>query len=450
MRKSSIKQDMNFLEHPMWLLDQRTLSDGNTWRDRDGFVYYAAYKVPTQVDMLFLLSLLQTCQEEGWATEIEISRHSILKACGKSASKGNYDRLMESLKRWEHVRLEFAGTFYNGIKYISMHFGIIDEWRLTDTKMLTVRFSPTWLTHIRNSTFYKYIDLGSVKRFKSPLAMRLYEILMKSFQASKQWTIDAKELADKIPMKQKHVSHITPKIRTAVKQIREKTDLNVTVRISKKERGKATLTFFCHHMNEEEFVETPEPLEETMEQLSLLPTPEEIKTPPLPAIGDALLLELLALVREDAREHKDVREKIQQASRYHEQERLRRNILYANSKSKENYAAFLMKAIQGDWAEHLHSSEPEIIPPSRKETQQEAEKKKKYNDKEFLAFARQAIGSMGSRALRRLTKKSESAKQMPEELLASEMMQWYEENFFELEGVISRLYVDYRVTIDVA
>lgn len=436
-KKNTVKQDMNFLEHPMWLLDHRSVGDDNRWVDRDNFVYYAAYKVPTQVDMLFLLSLLRKSQETGWATEIEVSRHAVLRECGKSTSKAAYERLSESLKRWEHVRLEFAGTFYDGLKYVTIHFGIIDEWRLTEGGTLSVRFSPTWLKHIRNSTFYKYIDLGSVKRFKSPLAMRLYEILLKNLQSRTQWSIGARKLAQKIPMKQEYVSHILPKLRTAVKQIREKTDLNVSMHVRKTGRGKAMVTF--RRASSEGGV-----------QLSLpgadFATPEQNEE----------LAALLTLVKDSERENQEVWKKLLEALTSFEEERIRRNIVYANIKARENYPVYLMRSIEEDWSAHLRqfrvgkakkSSKGDAKPVPADVIDVPSKESDPGKSFDFRYLAEVAVEQMSASAARRLRTKAGETE--PVDFLCEQMQRWYQEDFHDFKSVLSRLYSDYRITLDI-
>jgi hypothetical protein len=140
--------------------------------------------------------------------------------------------------------LEFRGIFYDGTEYDIMQCGVIDEWDIDKkTKRLRVKFNEKWLLGIKESTFFKFLDFKEIKRLRSPLSIRLYEILIKAFQGRDVWKIDAVKLARKIPMAQKYASDITLKVRTALKRINKHTSLSIFLSVRHRERGKAVLIF---------------------------------------------------------------------------------------------------------------------------------------------------------------------------------------------------------------
>jgi len=53
MKKLMIKQDINFLEFPLWMQDDRG-KQGLVWEDRSGFLYETASKAPIKSDIIFL------------------------------------------------------------------------------------------------------------------------------------------------------------------------------------------------------------------------------------------------------------------------------------------------------------------------------------------------------------------------------------------------------------
>jgi len=293
---------------------------GFIWKDKEGYIYRCGYKPPTKLDAVFLLYLLYRSQKSGWQEEIELSRYEILKACGfKSLRPADYKRLEDSLERWKMVGVRYNGTFYDGRKYITLSFGIIDSWKIDESnKKLYIRFNKEWLIRIKNSTYFKYLDFNKVRSLRSPLAMRLYEILMKSFQNRDEWRIDAIKLAEKIPMKEKYPADIIPKIRSAVNRINEYTNLKIRLLVEKPKRGKAVLIF----LKDGEVVRHL--LKESI--LKLLPPGEERKKTLVSVIEEAL--------------------------RCHGEEYVKRNILYANEKVKKRsaYRVFLIKALKEDWA----------------------------------------------------------------------------------------------------
>ena len=131
------------------------------------------------------------------------------------------------------------------------------EWDLEKgTGHLNIRFAPKWLEWIKNSDYFRYIDFRQMKSLGSPLATRLYEILIKSFQGRNEWSIDALKLAAKIPMKEEYVADILPKIVKAVDIINAKTDLDITITVKRPQRGQAVITFRKHKTKSEKSHQT--------------------------------------------------------------------------------------------------------------------------------------------------------------------------------------------------
>jgi len=322
--KQLVKQDINFLEYPLWMQDER-LPEGFVWKDRDGFVYRAGYKPPTKTDIIFLLYLLMRSQQEGWKEEMILTQREILTGCGIQPGKSWSERLKDSLERWTNTTVKFAGTFYDGKEYLTMNFNIIEAWKIEKkTKRLSIRFSPEWLTRIRESNFFKLINFDQLKSLRSPLAVRLYELLVKTFQGRDDWSIDAVKLAQKIPMKEEHPAHIVPKIKAAVNRINKKTSLKVHIEIERPKRGKAIFHF--RKLVEDKAVEL-----QTKDQ------------------EDKELKRLLKLVKEEFRDRKTIRNTILRMFKKHGVEYVERNIRYANKHADGNYRVYLLQALKEDW-----------------------------------------------------------------------------------------------------
>jgi len=245
--KELIKQDINFCEYPIWFQDSKQQGAGLVWTDRKGFTYRIGYKMPTKTDVIFLYYLMLRSQRAGWKDELTLTQREILRGCGIPPGKRDADRLKDSLERWKMVGIKFTGTFYDGKDYQTLSFGVIDEWDLEKgTGHLNIRFAHKWLEWIKNSNYFRYIDFQQMKSLGSPLAIRLYEILIKSFQGRNEWSIDTLKLATKIPMKQKYVANVLPKIIKAVDTINAKTDLKITIIVKRPQRGQAVITFRKH------------------------------------------------------------------------------------------------------------------------------------------------------------------------------------------------------------
>ncbi len=240
----NIKQDINFLEYPIWMQTERNSSDVLKFTDMDGYIFEAAGGVPAKVDILILYFLFLTSQQKKWSQRISLSRYAILTACGITISKQNYNRLEEALQKWKRVTISFSGTFYSGKRYSTLEFGVIDDWGFQEESgFLEIRLNEKWIEKTKASEYFKYISFDQMKQLRSPLALRLYEILTKTFYKRETWEIDVLKLAAKIPMDRKYFADIVPKIEAATRRIAEKTDLKLTVETVKQGRGKGKFIF---------------------------------------------------------------------------------------------------------------------------------------------------------------------------------------------------------------
>lgn len=328
----SLKQDMNFLEYPLWFQNSRLAAqqdDGYVWRGRESFIYRTGYKPPTKTDYMFLCHLLLTSQQAGWRAEVETTRYEVVKACGMVPGKKSYDRLKDGLTRWKMVGLEFRGVFYDGKDYKIMQFGIIDDWDIEEeTKRLRVRFNQKWMVCVKESRFFKFLDFKEIRQLHSPLSIRLYEILIKAFQARNVWQIDARKLARKIPLAKKYPSDIVLKIRAALKRINKYTSLHLSLAVRHPERGRAVLIFKKNKpaLNTEKQNETSDDVQQKVNNV-------------------------IALIPNQHRSDKTT-ELVSYWLEKRGVDYVRRNIEYTNERScKQNgYRGYLANAFEQDWA----------------------------------------------------------------------------------------------------
>jgi len=345
MTKQMVKQNINFLEYPLWFQDERAAESslsGMTWTDRDGYIYKCGYKPPVKIDGIFLLYLLLQSQKQNYAGKLTLTRYKMIKDCGKTISKVWYDRLEDSLERWKMVGILFEGTFYNGKAYKKINFGILDSWEIDEkTKKLTVRFSPKFLEMMCGKGFFKYINFTEFKQLDSPLAARLYEILSKNFHSRRFWEIDAFKLAEKIPLNKKYPAHIIPKIQSAVNRINKHTDLEIELSIRHKERGKAILIFTKH---------------QTEKQAKIT-----IKQPSFDAVIPDELTEVLQALPESKQKQTSIIEIVQKFYKEFGADYVIRNIKYTRKNAKKNFRPYLLKALKADWGIVIEEDEKEKI-----------------------------------------------------------------------------------------
>ncbi len=360
----NIKQDINFLEYPLWMQSSQ-IADGQviTWEDREGYKFEASRGVPSKVDMLFLYYLMLESQNNNWNNIVRFSRYKILNACGMIPSKEKRDRLIQSLEAWKRITISFSGTFYTGIKYSTLEFGIIDYWGFReDDQRIEIHFNPLWIEKIKQSEFFKYLSFGQMKRLRSPLALRLYEILGKTFYKRDVWEIDVLKLAGKIPMAEKYIAHIIPKIEAATKRIREKTTLDITVKIVKQGRGQGKFVF-----TKKENKGKPEAKESSCALLPPLPEPPPsvLKTPQLtqtqpPTPPPSLPIEILNLIPEEWRDNSLAEaERILQVSGEEALARCIQKINHAIKKGTAigSYGGYLRLSHDEKWYEHKSAEE---------------------------------------------------------------------------------------------
>jgi hypothetical protein len=357
-RKLVIKQDINLLEYPLWFQDERS-KPGSIWQDKEGYTYIAGRKLPTKVDILFLYYLVLQQQQKRKREKLILSRCKMLRDCGVQDSNHWYQRLEESLDRWMQVEVKFDGTFYaDGIKLEKVSFGIINDWGIEEgTKRLWVCLSPLFLTRLENTKYFKLVEFNTIKALRSPLAIRLYEILSKSFKDRDTWLIDAMKLARKIPMAEKYPSDVIPKLNAALNRINKESAMRFEMSVDRPERGKATLTFT---------------------------TVKQKKQPQITGIPkkfQSLLQELLPLVREKDRERQSVKIAIVKAFQGYELEAIRWSIECANAQSKRNYAAFFTNVLRNDyWLKQKEDKEEERKQRDKREAAIRAEYEKQKQE----------------------------------------------------------------------
>jgi hypothetical protein len=335
MKSENIKQNINFLEYPLWFQDDIAAANaeqGMIWKDREAYVYKAGYKTPVKTDAIILLYLLMQSQRNGYNQELTLTRYQILNDCSLDVCAKSYARLEDSLRRWKMVGIEFSGTFYDGESYSAINFGIIDSWSIhKQTKELKVTFSPSFIKMMLGKGFFQYINFTEFKKLRSPLATRLYEILCKSFHGREIWEINAVKMAEKIPMKERYPAHIVPKIKTAVSRINNCSDTKFLLETRKLASGQ-TILCFTKTTAEKPLLQANQPKNETV----TIPNNPEISS-------------LITLLPEQRQAQKTILEAVIAFYKTHGSDYVDRNIRYTNKNAKSNYRTYLLKALKQDY-----------------------------------------------------------------------------------------------------
>jgi len=249
-----IRQNKNFLNHPMFAIDEITASgEKHCWSPAEKFRMETFYKLPTRTDQVVLYFLMLRSQELGWQNEIVLSKHEILKNCNIPVSKRSYERLEDTLERWFQIKISFQDSFVcaeKGKTYkVSGAFRILEAYNFRQEKSdgrskVHIHISSSWLNVVRTHAFFEILDFRAVRQLSSPLSLRLYEILSKNFYERDTWKIDSLKLAAMIPLQAEYASDCVRKIKPLIAQINKACGGEVYfLEIKKPTRGVAMLHF---------------------------------------------------------------------------------------------------------------------------------------------------------------------------------------------------------------
>lgn len=395
----NIKQDINFLEYPLWFQNLRHDGKGFIWRDVEGYEYCSGYMPPDKVDMLFLLYLLRKAQQDGYNHNIVCSRYEILKGCNFPINAQYYERLKESLRRWSSVAIHFEGTFYDGGTYYTKEFHIMKGSINQNTKLLDVMIDLDWLLKIKESKYFRYINFELYKSLKRPLSRRLFELLDKSFLGRNSFFIHLTKLGVKLTItgeevRTKHetkrviyASAILKKIIPAINEInRLSQNIEICKKLGLKPEEIFTITYEITGVEQDRiihfhkhFLIVPEEKkkDENHEKNGDEPVKNELK----------ILLSMLKLST------KKLENIIKLYLKKNGFEYVKWNILYTNKNGTKNYSVYLQKALQENWGEEW------------------AEEEKKKIDSKAKKEEEARLGK--EEKMRKDLEKKEGAKQMP-------------------------------------
>ena len=227
----------------MWLITKTNKEQTRQWEEQ-GYIFEAKKGVPNKVDILFLYYFMFKLYQNNWVEEFVLTRYEVLKGCGIYPGQERYNRLVESLDKWANIEIFPSAKLVDGGAFNSSSFCVIRFWNLqANNKKLIIKFDKDWISKIKDSSFYKFIDFEELKKLKAPLVFRVYELLSGVLYGRATWEIDVLDFAKKIPMAEKYISNIIPKIQAATRKIKDKTSLNISVETIRHERGYGSFIF---------------------------------------------------------------------------------------------------------------------------------------------------------------------------------------------------------------
>lgn len=243
--KKIIRDDVNFLEYPNWVIGDKKIR--HTWtvcKERGKYEITCPFGLPKHFDKIVLYCLLYKLHRENDLGEYKLvtNRYEIAKSIfgGNQFSKNVYDRLLKSLRRWQSISINFEGVFYEGDGYTIRGFSIIEEFVLRkDSGELTIRFNEAYVKQIEETKFYKLIDFEQYKKLHKASSARLYEVLCKTFQDRKEWAINIQLLAEKLTFEKSagaqnyYPSDVLRYLKPAINEINKKTELEIDFQYNK-------------------------------------------------------------------------------------------------------------------------------------------------------------------------------------------------------------------------
>jgi hypothetical protein len=244
--KKIIKEDINFLEYPNWVIDRK--STATTWsieKANGKYEVISPLGLPKHFDKIVLYFLLYKLYlENGFSTCVSnTSRYEVAKNvfCGvKDLGKNKFDRIMKALKKWSALTISFEGVFYADNDLAVRFFHIIDECVLNKkTGELIIKWNQSYVRQLEESRFYKLIDFEQYKKLTKTSSARLYEILVKSFKDRSEWAINMELLAEKLTFEKRpnaksyYASDILRYLKPAITEINKKTDLYISFTFNK-------------------------------------------------------------------------------------------------------------------------------------------------------------------------------------------------------------------------
>jgi hypothetical protein len=238
--KKMIKDDINFLEYPNWIIDRKSKATTFSMAKPNGkYEILSPLGLPKHFDKTVLYYLLYKLHREKKLNSytLKTSRFEIAKnvfSGKKDFGKSRFNRIMVALKKWNALSINFDGLFYSNSEHSIRYFHIVDSVTLIkETGELTVKFNETYVKQLEETTFYKLIDFEQYKKLSRTLSARLYEILVKSFKERKEWAINIQLLAEKLTFEKKegaqshYPSYVLRFLKPSINEINKKTDLAI-------------------------------------------------------------------------------------------------------------------------------------------------------------------------------------------------------------------------------
>jgi hypothetical protein len=353
--KKIVKEDINFLEYPNWILHERSRLYSWVIEKQSGRYEIASLKgLPTHFDKIVLYFLLYKLYKlcDFGLREFETTRYEIAKnifADAQNLSSNRFDRIMLALEKWKAIFIKFEGVFYEGDNYTVRYFSVLDDviWN-QEKRTLLIRFNQQYIQQLEESKFYKLIDFEEYKKLTRSVSARLYEILVKNFKERNIWHVGIQNLAEKLTLEKRSVakdyypSDVLIKLRPAINEINKNTGLKIDFVYD-------ALTSLCVFKTCQDILELAQSMSVELPLLEQQEDGHLIQAAQVVALyeherGCERELNLLAEFSISKRQAKMITEK-------YSYEKIQRKIdlLKQSKQAVKNRGAWLLRALEEDW-----------------------------------------------------------------------------------------------------
>ena len=228
-----LKEDINFLEHPLWVVSQRSSAQSLKIAQKNGnYELKCIEGLPVRFDKLVLYYLLHLFfnSPSTKGNRVTITRYAIAKNILQTTTfgKSEYARIMLALRRWKSIFIKFEGVFFEGDRYTVRYFSVIDSvvFDKQDGE-LAIDFNEQYIKQLTETNCYTLVNFNEYKKLERPIAARLYEVLIISFKANDIWAISVFALAEKLTIeKRNYASQVLAALNPAIEEITTKTALS--------------------------------------------------------------------------------------------------------------------------------------------------------------------------------------------------------------------------------
>jgi len=240
---SIVRQDINFLENPLWSPDRKDNKPIYKVTNKNGTYTFIAMpdNIPDDTDAMFLYYFLLLAQNSK-SLKLELNTSSVLKDLKIQKSKRNYERLYTALERWKQASINFEGSFFKKEKdgsgekrkvYTTEGFHFL-EYKVNKKRVnkrrrhtFIVEINHRFFKAIEDTAFVNYININNFIDAKTPLNRRLYEWLPKQFIGRDVYRIGHIKLLEKLRITcPQYPSKIKRKLRSIQRSVERMSQLD--------------------------------------------------------------------------------------------------------------------------------------------------------------------------------------------------------------------------------